>query len=169
QTGQVQLLYTLRWQNSAIIQTSDTAALQQIQQLPFVRLLEESARRSAPAGERQYLTTTGARSSGTAGLDYGHSYAQVHLHEGEYLHDKNLRGNGMLIAVLDAGFPSVDQNRAFAWLRDQQKIAATRNFTDNSADVYHYGEHGTQVLSILAAQLPGEMTGTAPEAAYVLL
>jgi len=170
QTGNVQLLYTLRWQNGAVIQTDDAAALQKIRQLPFVRSLEESSRRTAPAaGERQYLATTGARTSGTAGLDYGHSYTQVHLHEGEYLHNKNLRGDGMLIAVLDAGFPSVDYNRAFAWLRDQQQITATRNFTDNSTYVYNYGEHGTQVLSILAANLPGEMTGTAPEAAYVLL
>ncbi|GAA0554235.1 S8 family serine peptidase [Chitinophaga japonensis] len=170
QTGSVQLLYALRWQNGVVIRTSDTAALGKIQSLPFVRSLEASARRAAPAaGEQPYIITTNARINGTSGLDYGNAYTQVHLHEGEYLHDRHLRGEGMLIAVLDAGFPSVDYNRAFAWLREQQKITATRNFTDNSTNVYGYGEHGTQVLSILAANLPGEMTGTAPEAAYILL
>jgi hypothetical protein len=173
QAGNVQLLYTLRWFNQAVIQTSDSLALQKIQSLPFVKTLEKAANRIAAntAGRMQQgiVVTAPARTTGATGLDYGSAYTQIHLHEGEYLHNKNFRGDGMLIAILDNGFPSVDNNRAFAWLRDHQKITATYNFTSGNTDVYNYGDHGTHCFSILAANLSGEITGTAPEAAYVLL
>jgi subtilisin family serine protease len=170
QTGDVQLVYTLRWSNQAVIRTNDSAALAKMSQLPFVRTVRKSTARIAGNGPMPgwYLPAP-PRMKGSTDIDYGSGYEQVHLHEGEYLHNKNLRGNGMLVAVFDAGFPSVNDGRAFAWLRDHQQIIATRNFTDNSTAVYGYDDHGTHCLSILAANLPGEMTGSAPEAAYVLL
>lgn len=171
--GNIQLLYTLRWTNQAVIRTSDAEALQQIQALPFVKAVNRSASRMMHdddmIGGRQRIITAPARQTGTTDIDYGSAYTQIHLHEGEYLHNRNMKGNGMMIAVLDAGFLSVNNSSAFASLRDNQQIIATRNFTDNTADVYPYDDHGTHCLSILAANLPGEMTGTAPEAAYVLL
>lgn len=75
----------------------------------------------------------------------------------------------MLIAILDGGFPSVDENAAFAYLRDHNRIAGTWDFAGAVPNVYNYSAHGTQCLSAMAANLPGEMVGTAPEAAYLLL
>ena len=173
--GNVQVMYTLRWTNQAVIRTSDAEALQKIQALPFVKDVNRNANRMSDwemtgGNERlQPIITAPARRTGTADIDYGSAYTQVHLHEGEFLHNRSMKGDGMMIAVFDAGFLSVNTSSAFAWLRDRQKIIATRNFTDNTADVYPYDDHGTHCLSILAANLPGEMTGTAPEAAYVLL
>jgi subtilisin family serine protease len=172
QAGNVQLLYTLRWSNQAVIQTNDAEALAHIQELPFVKALNRNANRMM---DEEDVITGGwppaitARVTGATDIDYGAGYTQTHLHEGEYLHNRNLKGDGMMIAVFDAGFPSVNVGNAFAWLRNNQKIVATRNFTNNTADVYGYDDHGTHCLSILAANLPGEMMGTAPEAAYVLL
>lgn len=176
QAGNVRVLYTLRWTNQAMIQTSDAEALEHIEALPFVKALNKNANRITGSGGMptgwqytQPLSTAPARKTGTTDLDYGSAYTQIHLHEGEYLHNRNLRGDGMMIAVFDAGFPAVNTSNAFSWLRDNQKIIATRNFTNNTADVYAYDDHGTHCLSIMAANLPGEMTGTAPEAGYVLL
>ncbi|HEY0608164.1 MAG TPA: S8 family serine peptidase [Chitinophaga sp.] len=169
--GNVQLVYTLRWTNQAVIRTSDAEALQKIQELSFVKDVHQNANRMMDDGwERmEPIITAPARRTGTQDIDYGSAYTQIHLHEGEYLHNRSMKGDGMMIAVFDAGFLSVNNSSAFSWLRDRQKIIATRNFTDNTADVYSYDDHGTHCLSILAANLPGEMTGTAPEAAYVLL
>lgn len=173
-SGNVQLLYTLRWTNQAVIQTGNAEALAQIEELPFVKALNKNANRMMDeeevftGGWPPAITTTPARLTGATDTDYGNGYEQIHLHEGEYLHNRNLKGDGMMIAVFDAGFPSVNVGSAFAWLRNNQKIIATRNFTNNSADVYGYDDHGTHCLSILAANLPGELTGTAPEASYVL-
>lgn len=173
--GNVQVMYTLRWTNQAVIRTSDAEALQKIQALPFVKDVNRNASRMSGwemtgGSERlQPIITAPARRTGTADIDYGSAYTQVHLHEGEFLHNRSMKGDGMMIAVFDAGFLSVNNSSAFSWLRDRQKIIATRNFTDNTEDVYPYDDHGTHCLSILAANLPGEMTGTAPEAAYVLL
>ncbi len=176
QAGNIELLYTLRWSNQAVIRTNDAAALEKIGAFPFVRMLDRNAERispyiALPGGGMQQgnRVTAPARTTGATGIDYGSAYEQIHLHDGEYLHDKNLRGDGMLIAVLDGGFPSVNSNRAFEQLRSHQKIVATRNFTTGAADVYSDDDHGTHCLSILAANLPGEITGAAPEASYVLL
>jgi Subtilisin-like serine proteases len=169
--GHVQVLYTLRWTNQAVIRSSDDEALQKIQALPFVKEVNRNAARiSGEDLERlQPIIKAPARQTGTKEMDYGSAYTQIHLHEGEYLHHRSMKGDGMMIAVFDAGFLSVNNSSAFTPLRNRQQIIATRNFTDNTADVYAYDDHGTHCLSILAANLPGEMTGTAPEAAYVLL
>ena len=169
--GNIQVVYTLRWTNQAVIRTSDAEALQKIQALPFVKGVNRNADRmmGEDNGRMQPIVRAPARQTGTADIDYGSAYTQIHLHEGEYLHNRSMKGDGMMIAVFDAGFLSVNNSSAFAPLRDQQQIIATKNFTDNTADVYSYDDHGTHCLSILAANLPGEMTGTAPEADYVLL
>lgn len=174
--GNVRVVYTLRWTNQAVIRTSDAEALQKIQALPFVKDVNRNANRMMDDGEMindsdrpQGIITAPARRTGTTDIDYGSAYTQIHLHEGEYLHNRSMKGDGMMIAVFDAGFLSVNNSSAFASLRNRQQIIATRNFTDNTADVYSYDDHGTHCLSILAANLPGEMTGTAPDAAYVLL
>jgi subtilisin family serine protease len=172
--GDIQVVYTLRWTNQAVIRTSDAEALQKIQELPFVKDVNRNANRMAGDdwmndNKPQPIINAPARQTGTADIDYGSAYTQIHLHEGEYLHNRSMKGDGMMIAVFDAGFLSVNNSSAFAPLRDQQQIIATKNFTDNTTDVYSYDDHGTHCLSILAANLPGEMTGTAPEADYVLL
>ena len=172
--GNIQVVYTLRWTNQAVIRTSDAEALQKIQELPFVKGVNRNANRMVGDdwmndNKPQPVINTPARQTGTTDVDYGSAYTQIHLHEGEYLHNRSMKGDGMVIAVFDAGFLSVNSSSAFAPLRDQQQIIATKNFTDNTTDVYSYDDHGTHCLSILAANLPGEMTGTAPAADYVLL
>lgn len=174
-TGAVRLVYTLRWLNGMVIETGDSNALEKIERMPFVKKLEKGAPRTTPpVGQpghkfRPESEPAAPATLRTTGIDYGVAYTQIHLHQGEYLHNKGMRGEGMLIALLDEGFSAADQNRAFAWLRSHSKITATRDLTDGSPNVYHSGDHGSRCLAILAASLPGEMTGTAPEAAYILL
>ena len=65
----------------------------------------------------------------------------------------------MRIAVIDAGFTDVNRIEAFA----STHIAGTRNMVYPGKTVYASDEHGTKVLSCLAANLPSIMIGTAPE------
>lgn len=157
--GNVSILYTSRWFNQIIIQTSDTAALKKIQSFSFVVNSRSEGRQSAshkpiPSSEK------------TSGSEYyGGAKPQMELHHALYLHDNNYKGQNMVIAVIDNGFPSVNENRAFTGTN----IISTWDFVRAQANVYAYGEHGAEVLSILAANLPQEMVGSAPEAGYILL
>jgi subtilisin family serine protease len=71
----------------------------------------------------------------------------------------------MRIAVIDAGFLNVNRISAFASL----KLLGTYNIVFPGSDVFCEDDHGTKVLSCMAANLPGLMVGTAPEASYLLI
>ncbi|RSK24069.1 S8 family serine peptidase [Hymenobacter metallilatus] len=81
----------------------------------------------------------------------------------------NLSGKGMRIAIFDVGFTGTDQHPAFAHLRRRQAIVATYDFLRRTPYVYQGGNHGTEVLSCIAGQLPdSSYLGLAPNAEFLL-
>jgi len=100
---------------------------------------------------------------------YGGAWTQIHQLNGEKLHDQNLKGDGMVIAVLDAGFISVDTAKVFKNLWDNDRVLGTANMVIPSKTVFADHGHGTFVLSIMGGYLPGVHVGTAPEASYYLI
>lgn len=90
----------------------------------------------------------------------------------DQLHRNQLTGKGITIAVFDNGFLGVDELDAFAHIFEEERLIATRDFVDGDDNVFEpcsHCKHGTNVLSILAARLPGQLIGSAPEANYILL
>lgn len=75
-------------------------------------------------------------------------------------------GSGLVIAVFDSGFPGVNTLPAFDYLFLENKLLATYNFVDRTSDVFTAGQHGTNVLSVMAAKEEG--MGFATGAKYVL-
>ena len=76
---------------------------------------------------------------------------------GVCLHDKGYDGNGMVIAVMDAGFYGVDTARAYDSLRVNHQILGTWDFVDSDSTVYAEHTHGAFVLSTLGGNLPGRL------------
>jgi serine protease AprX len=87
------------------------------------------------------------------------------------LHNLGFSGQGMMIAVLDAGFYHVDQISAFDSLWLNNRILGTRDFNLPGNNVFgdNMHTHGTSVLSIMGGNLPGQMVGTAPNASFWLI
>lgn len=86
-----------------------------------------------------------------------------------WLHSLGYMGAGVDVAQFDAGWSRTDILPAFERLRSDGRIKMTRDFVwSDNPNVYTYNSHGTSVLSIMAAWLPGEMVGAAPEANYYL-
>jgi hypothetical protein len=100
---------------------------------------------------------------------YGASYAQVHMVGADSMHAMGYRGEGIVIAVLDAGFMNSDLVKAFDSLRFNNQILGTRDFVKPGNNVFQEDDHGTAVLSVMGANIPGQLVGTAPRAAYWLL
>lgn len=96
---------------------------------------------------------------------YGYASKQIKMLNGIKLHEAGFRGKGKRIAVIDAGFMHVDRIAAF----DSLHLLGTRNMVYPDQSVYVGDDHGTKVLSCLAANVPGVMVGTAPEASYLLI
>ncbi|RTE53440.1 T9SS C-terminal target domain-containing protein [Arenibacter aquaticus] len=101
---------------------------------------------------------------------YGQTGRQIRQLGLEQLHDNDFTGQGLLLAVLDSGFPNVDQMSVFYSLRSDGRLWGGYDFVDRSADIYrpNGSDHGTRVLSCMAAFVEGVYVGTAPDAEYVL-
>ncbi len=162
------VLLTSKWLNAVTIASTDTAFLDTIENLGFIEHIDRFA--------TQLKATNKKTNQGIQNIkeiddfyDYGNAYNQIHIHNGEVLHNNSYRGEGMLIAILDAGFMNVDQIEGFSHLFTDNRIIATRNIVSGTSYVYGYHTHGTMVLSTIAGYLPGEFIGTAPKASFVLV
>ena len=103
-------------------------------------------------------------------FNYGNALNQIEMFNGDDLHLLDYTGTGMTVAVLDAGFPSVNTMSSFQRLRDAGNLMGGYDFVDRNPDIYAYtgNSHGTNVLSTMAGFVEGTYVGTAPDAQYYL-
>ena len=101
---------------------------------------------------------------------YGTTQNQVEMLNVDDLHISNYTGNGVVVAVIDAGFPNVDTMDGFERLRNTGNLMGGYDFVDRTAAVYTStsSQHGTQVLSTMAGFVQDQYVGTAPDATYYL-
>lgn len=100
--------------------------------------------------------------------DYGSSENQAHQIGVDFLHENDFTGKGIQIAVLDAGFPNVNNFDAFKRIRDNNQILGGYNYVSRSDNFYQGNNHGTSVLSTIAGYVEGKLVGTAPDASFYL-
>ncbi len=100
---------------------------------------------------------------------YGGASNQTKMLNAQYFHEQNLLGKSMVIAIIDAGFRATDTHHAFDSLRNSGRILGTWDFATNNSFVYDFSNHGTSVLSCIAANVPDSMIGMAPAASFYLL
>jgi hypothetical protein len=180
QAGGGMVKHRSRWLNGVTVRipNNDSLILQRILNLPFVRQSTPTGRAGSTAAktasdackfEREQIVATPVRDfAGRTSSVYGLSEAQIRLHNGEYLHSRNLRGQGMRIAVFDAGFAGMPGMAVFDSLYLRNRIVDTYDFVDMDTGVYEFDSHGTYVMGCLGANVPGTLMGTAPEAQYML-
>ncbi|CAM1371232.1 S8 family serine peptidase [Tenacibaculum xiamenense] len=101
-------------------------------------------------------------------FDYGVANTQVTMIKADYLHREGFTGEGMHMAVIDAGFPNVQTLSAFQRLRDNNKILGGYDFVNRSTNFYTGHNHGTHVLSDIAGYIENQFVGTAPDASFYL-
>lgn len=103
-------------------------------------------------------------------FNYGNTQNQVEMLNLHHLHQDNKTGEGVLIAVLDAGFPGVNTITAFERLRNNGDLLGGYDFVNRTSAVFDYtgNTHGTRVLSTMAAYIDNQFIGTAPDASYHL-
>lgn len=162
-----------RWLNALVLETRGKLP-SGIRQFAFVKSVRPVAtlrvtRESGPSTQH----TTSLQASLPQVFDYGKAYEQNHALGLDFLHRKGFSGTGVRIAVLDAGFPGVDTLGAFDSLWANGQILGYRDFVDPDGDFFRQGTgglsyHGTEVLSTLAAFVPGRHIGAAPHAGYLL-
>ncbi|MBI3949310.1 MAG: S8 family serine peptidase [Acidobacteria bacterium] len=101
-------------------------------------------------------------------LDYGPSFTQLNQINVPAVHNLGDFGQGVVIAVLDAGFNNLG-HEAF----QRMHIIAARDFVNGDDDVgdgqdMGNGSHGTATLSVIGGFAPGKLIGPAFSADYIL-
>ncbi|MEM1321744.1 MAG: S8 family serine peptidase [Bacteroidota bacterium] len=159
-----------KWLNAAMI-VADSLMMSKIANLPFVATTEYVGRHIE---KRYFLRETNKNRDYRDDYPqvngrYGYGTPQIQLLKGEKLHQLGFEGQGMLIAVLDGGFVNVDIMPFFDSLQAEGRLLMGRDFVDDDEYVYESSSHGSKVLSVMAADLPGLLTGTAPASSYVCI
>lgn len=177
--GAVTILNVSKWLNQVSIQTNDSAALVKIATFPFVEKTAAVAAKFGGAsgkdgmqairGTQKKKTVKSKRFQPAADFyNYGSSYDQVHIHNGEFLHNIGLRGQGMVIGILDAGFYQYTALKAFDSLNENSQVLGVHDFVAKDNSVIEDNAHGMECFSVIAANLPGQFVGTAPKAGFYL-
>jgi subtilisin family serine protease len=172
----VTVLNVSKWHNAVSIQTSDAAAITAINALPFVQSVSPLALRTQGTGREKLITASGppvVSQRGTQTMadffNYGTgSFNEINLHKGQFLHNIGLRGQGMLIAMLDGGFFNYHTLDAMDSIIANNQVVDTWDFYSQNATVSDDHPHGMQCLSTIAANLPGSFIGKAPKANFML-
>lgn len=180
--------YPLRWLNGAVVSLENRQDSMQFVQFPFVlqarylgrMRIDTAATRGMPVEKRaEPLKVPESENIEEWTQDkiytdsfYGLAWQQNERLEVPVLHKAGFMGQGVKLAVFDAGFKRADQLSTFRHLIDAERangnLMGTWNIAQPERSVFGEDDHGMHVLSCMAAFSPGRMVGTAPFADYYL-
>jgi serine protease AprX len=172
----VTVLNVSKWLNQVSIQVTNSAVLDTINRFPFVQattFIASRTQRSNRAPDDKLFKNKAANgiqalATTEQAFNYGAAAAQVNIHNGAFLHNMGLQGQGMIISLLDAGFYHYTSLKAFDSVNQKGQVLGTWDFVARDSSVVEDHPHGMECFSIIAANIPGTFVGTAPEAWFYL-
>ena len=162
------IIGTSRWNNTVLVRANDSTILSRLDSLDCIARSQQVW--ASPDSINRMVKHTYHEQfnawDSIKGSAYGNGKEQIEMVAGQRLHAIGHKGRGMTIAVLDGGFQNADMIPAF----QHMNILGTKDFVyPNSPYFYQETDHGSKVLSALAANEPEVLVGSAPEASYWLL
>ncbi len=173
------ILYQSKWLNASLIVT-DMEGAKSISELPFVEKVELVGKGYIPnpnarIGRRLFVSTTakvcppGGKAERTLAAQELPSDFQNSLLGIDFMHEEGFKGKGIRIAVFDAGFPGTDNTSPLSHLLSNNQLVAQKDFVRPwNQNVFTDNQHGTNVLSLIAAVETESFIAGAPEAEYFL-
>jgi len=158
-----------KWNNTVVVSLTDTSVVDVIAGMPFVTSTRKVAEYLKPqkpdtVSHAHWVKPFTANDS-TSNL-YGKAYTQIKQLNGVALHDRGFKGQGVTVAVIDAGFCNQNVLPIFS----NVNVLGWRDFVEPYTDhLFNASSHGTNVLSCIGANTPNVMIGTAPMASFWLL
>ncbi len=175
------VLYTSKWMNAAVLVTDKTKA-DQLAKLPFVSKVELVAKSflAKPNARMRYkvfASTTLETNSESPKLNTrelaiaNNSYDfQNQLIGIDKMHKEGFTGKGVTVAVFDAGFPGVNTGSPFTHLFTNNRIVGQKDFVRPwNSNVFIDNQHGTNVLSLIAANETSKLVSGAINSNYILV
>jgi subtilisin family serine protease len=161
----VEVMFATRWMNGILVECSpsDIAA---VAQLAFVENIEMVAPGNKPvsSGRRKF---TSRRASTNSVQPTDKQLSMLGLTD---MQAAGFHGEGIVIAIFDAGFEGVNVTDPFQHVFSEGRLNTdvSYDFVFDQPDVYRHDDHGTGVFSVMAGYLPDAYTGGAYKAYYQL-
>lgn len=165
----IHIINVSKWFNGALIELTDTTYLDTLRYFEFIRPEIKLVKPRLPIlieKERMVKFKIGIQPTES---DYGFSYNQIGMLNGDLLHRRGYMGEGILIAILDAGFSNANTISSLSHIWDDNKVIAWKDFVKDTLDIFNSHPHGTVIFSIMGGMQQGRLIGTAPNAEYVLV
>ncbi len=163
----IKIVNELDWFNAVSAYLDDTQK-KPAENLPFVKKIIPvkvlSFKNSQPVNNRL------VKSVSTAELGYGISYEQLALSDVPAVHSKGIKGEGIIIGVLDTGFDwKYHEALKNADVLDEYDFVFHDSVTANQGeDVPGQDSHGTFVFSIISAYKDSTMIGASYGSSFIL-
>ena len=157
---------TSRWLNAISVFIDHTNELALLRELDFVSKIQK-----VKSYSRRAIVDEVSTDQQIVANSYGPSYGQIAQLNGHLVHEQGYKGQGRIIAVMDASFYKVDELAMFDSLWINNQILETWDFVLNQELNYDndtIGSHGTMVLSCMGGNMQDSLIGTAPDASYIL-
>jgi len=152
-----------KWMKTLTIHCEDSSIVDKIKGLDYVEnVVWVSVWDNIIPISASYTTQLSAENSELPSSYYGYGKTQMDMVNGQYLHEQGYKGQGIEIAVIDAGFRGLDSSS----LLDNIEVLGQKDFV---YDIDEQSFHGHQVLSLIAANKPNLYVGSAPMSKYWLL
>lgn len=154
-----------KWLNGVVIVSKDQALLDTLHNISFVA-------NELPKQKFSYFPKSTIHKFPElpkSSIDYAKSENQVKMLNGHSLHSLGFEGEGILLAILDAGFTNTKEIESLQHVWDEGRIIAAKDFVKDEFDMFSAHSHGTIVFSLIAGIIPENIYGTAPNADFVLV
>lgn len=163
----IEIVGKSKWNNTLLIRIHKDKELRKLEGLEFITKRKKVFQAPDSVSQRMRSNVRNGLNEWSQGDEfYGAADAQLKSLNGKRLHENGYRGKGMMIAVFDGGFMNADKIPALHKI----KLAGVKDFVvPESKSVFGEMEHGTMVLSTMAANAPDFYVGVAPEAQYLLI
>lgn len=165
---------TSKWLNAAAVM-ADSATARKLERLSFVHKVEylgPHLKYRNPPNRKEKKRAPLTKNPAIEGRDipiWGYAGQQNQMLGIPVLHMAGYRGKDIWVAVMDGGFSNADTIPIFDSVAMQGRLFQGWDFVERDGGLYESAQHGTSVLSVMAANLPYYFVGTAPEATYFLL
>ena len=162
-----------KWLNCAVV-ICDSAKIMELKNVDFVdfnynwRPDIEKTKSTNEKITRPKLKIKGVPVDIKPNLKYGKASNQNTMLNIQALHNEGFQGQGVVAALLDAGFYHADQLPAFKTAFENGHFLGAYDFVDRDTTVFGSDTHGMNALSCIVANIPDEFVGTAPEASFYL-
>jgi subtilisin family serine protease len=167
------VLQRSKWLNGVIVVINNPTQYNAINNLSFV-VSNNQINKPLKSIERdeviEYIPKSQSQKNNfSSTYAYGPSLTQISQIGLDCMHNAGLRGNNMLIGVIDSGFEQVNINPVFDSLKNENRIIGTRDIVAGNSSVYEDHNHGAMVLSCISGNSPGNLIGTAPKSKVYLI